>query len=125
MHIYCRFLVDRIPIRVFKNNLAHGVDYPDKAMHIEASIWNADWAGVVDWSQAPFIAYYQDFDFGACPVTGSIAGCDSGEYFWNKQSYWELGAAQKQQMEHYRRMFMTYDYCSKPSTRLPECAFNN
>lgn len=118
------FLVDKIPIRVFKNNRAHGVDYPATPMHIEASIWNADWAGAVDWSQAPFIAHYQDFGFKACDATEGSDGCASQKYYWNRQNYWELSAVQKRSMEHYRKLFMTYDYCSKPSTRKPECNFN-
>ncbi|KAL2236870.1 xyloglucan endotransglucosylase/hydrolase protein 3-like [Sesamum indicum] len=120
------FLVDRIPIRVFKNNSAHGITYPSKAMHIEASIWNANWAGVVDWSQAPFIAYYQDFGFQACSaqVGGDVSGCGSEQYLWNRQDYWELKPGQKLEMENYRRLYMSYDYCAYASTRKPECSFN-
>ncbi|KAG8375359.1 hypothetical protein BUALT_Bualt10G0091900 [Buddleja alternifolia] len=119
------FIVDNIPIRVFKNNIVHGVEYPSKPMHVEASIWNADWAGSVDWSQAPFIAHYQDFNFNACPAQGDdVSRCGYNQYFWNRQNYWELNAAQKQVMENYRRSYMTYDYCSKESTRKPECSFN-
>ncbi|KAI3469005.1 hypothetical protein Pfo_025668 [Paulownia fortunei] len=117
------FFVDYIPIRVFKNNMAQGVAYPSKAMHIEASIWNASWAGSVDWSQAPFIAYYQDFSFKACPAQdGNVSICASERYFWNGQNYWELNAAKKQQMENYRTEYMNYDYCSNPSTRKKECS---
>ncbi|KAK6137149.1 hypothetical protein DH2020_029113 [Rehmannia glutinosa] len=120
------FIVDKIPIRVFKNNLAQGVPYPTKAMHIEGSIWNADWAGAVDWTQAPFIAQYKDFDFYACQAQAGkdVSGCASEQYFWNRQSYWELNAEQKQQMDHYRELYMSYDYCSKPSTRKQECSLN-
>ncbi|KAH6804518.1 hypothetical protein C2S51_032765, partial [Perilla frutescens var. frutescens] len=117
------FLVDKIPLRVFKNNREHGIDYPLKAMHVEASIWNADWAGVVDWSQAPFIAHYQDFGFKACEAAQGDE-CASAKHYWNKHNYWKLGAVQQRKMEHYRRLFMTYDYCSNPSTSKPECAFN-
>ncbi|XP_022880932.1 xyloglucan endotransglucosylase/hydrolase protein 2-like [Olea europaea var. sylvestris] len=118
------FFVDKIPIRVFKNNTAHGVDYPWKPMHIEASVWEAEWAGVVDWSQAPFIAQYQDFDFRACPAQiNMVSQCNSDKYFWNRQ--WELNAEQKQQMESYRNSYMVYDYCSKTTTSKPECSLNN
>ncbi|KAF8086390.1 hypothetical protein N665_0627s0002 [Sinapis alba] len=62
------FLVDGIPIRVFKNNEAHGVAYPkNQPMKIYSSLWEADdWAtqgGRVktDWSNAPFSAYYKSF----------------------------------------------------------------
>ncbi|KAG8374675.1 hypothetical protein BUALT_Bualt10G0020600 [Buddleja alternifolia] len=119
------FIVDKIPIRVFKNNMGKGIAYPTKAMHIEASIWNAPWAGVVDWRQAPFIAHYSDFGFRACPSEGgNIATCASNKYFWNGPKYRELNAAQKQQMQYYRSKYMIYDYCSKESTRKKECSLN-
>ncbi|KAL8521710.1 hypothetical protein ACS0TY_012013 [Phlomoides rotata] len=121
-----QFRIDNIPIRVFKNNTARGIDYPSKPMHIEGSIWNADWAGVVDWSQSPFIAQYEDFDFHACPAQGpNVAGCTSNRYFWNKPGFWELNAAEKRLMATYRKQYMSYDYCSSPSTRLPECLLKN
>ncbi|GFQ06783.1 xyloglucan endotransglucosylase/hydrolase protein 2 [Phtheirospermum japonicum] len=57
------FNVDNIPIRVFKNNLARGIQYPTKAMHIEASIWNADWAGTVGLEQISFHSLLWGFRF--------------------------------------------------------------
>lgn len=119
----CRFIIDKIPIRVFKNNLKRGVAYPDKAMHVEASIWNADagWAGQVEWDKAPFIAYYSDFGFTACP--NDVSECASPRYSWNGPGYRDLNAKQKAKMASYRRKYMTYDYCAQPSTRRPECDF--
>ncbi|XP_047965695.1 xyloglucan endotransglucosylase/hydrolase protein 3-like [Salvia hispanica] len=111
------FLVDYIPIRVFNNNNARGIDYPSKPMHVEASVWNADWSGTVDWSQAPFIARFQDFGFKACPASLG-ARC-------NRLNYWQFGQGQLQKMQQYRRLYMTYDYCAQPYTAKPECAFNN
>ncbi|GER39779.1 xyloglucan endotransglucosylase/hydrolase [Striga asiatica] len=116
------FLVDNIPIRVFKNLLGRGIPYPTRPMHIEASIWDADWAGAVDWSQAPFTAEYQDFAFWAC--SGDTSACASEQYFWNRREYWDLNNQQKSTMERYRRSFMTYDYCGNPSTSKPECSLN-
>ncbi|KAL8063659.1 hypothetical protein ABFS82_01G040200 [Erythranthe guttata] len=119
------FFIDGIPIRVFKNNSAQGVAYPSKAMHIEASIWNADWAGPVDWAQAPFVAHYQDFDFYACPTQNDdVSICGNGHYFWNRRRHLELNDEQKQQMKSYRSAYMTYDYCSSPSTSKQECSLN-
>lgn len=119
----CRFMIDNIPIRVFKNNKDRGVAYPDKPMHIEASIWKAeaDWAGVVDWNNAPFIAHYSDFGFDACPA--QTGDCDSPSHAWNNPTYRELNAHQKEQMASYRQKYMSYDYCSQPSTRKTECSF--
>lgn len=110
-----RFIVDNIPIRVFKNIMAQGVAYPNIPMHIEASIWNApvSWAGPVDWSQAPFIAHCRDFGFYACLAKGYnvlpnnvSAACDSDKYFWNRQKYRQLNATQQQQMAYYRKNYM-------------------
>ncbi|KAL2544601.1 Xyloglucan endotransglucosylase/hydrolase protein 2 [Forsythia ovata] len=113
------FYVDEIPIREFNNKTVRGVDYPSMPMHIEASIWNANWAGVVDWSQAPFIAHYQDFNFYACPARrNTVSLCSSVKYFWNKQT--ELNAVQKRLMQQYRKLYMSYDYCSKGATRKPD-----
>ncbi|KAL3619454.1 hypothetical protein CASFOL_037024 [Castilleja foliolosa] len=114
------FNIDNIPVRVFKNNLYRGIQYPNKAMHVEASIWNADWAGTVDWSKAPFVASYSGFGFDAC--NGDFAQCNSDKYYWNK---WELNGAQKKQMAEYRKKYMVYDYCWKASTRKAECSMND
>ncbi|KZV20727.1 Xyloglucan endotransglucosylase/hydrolase protein 2 precursor [Dorcoceras hygrometricum] len=85
-----RFLVDNIPIRVFKNNTDKGVAFPNKSLHVDASIWNAPFAGPVTWSEAPFVATYQDFGLEACsapPISADIAHCSSQQYFWNKPEY--------------------------------------
>ncbi|CAA0814984.1 Xyloglucan endotransglucosylase/hydrolase protein 3 [Striga hermonthica] len=116
------FLVDNIPIRVFKNLSDSGIPYPTRPMHIEASIWDADWAGAVDWSEAPFTAEYQDFGFWAC--SGDTSACASEQYFWNRRGYWDLNDRQKSTMEMYRRSYMSYDYCGNPSTSKPECSIN-
>ncbi|CAA0825420.1 Xyloglucan endotransglucosylase/hydrolase protein 2 [Striga hermonthica] len=117
------FIVDNIPLRVFKNNAAQGVAFPSSPMHIEASIWHADWAGQVDWSGSPFIASYSDFGFYAC-AGDDMSKCGSPRYFWNGPKYLELNAAQKQQMAEYRRKYMIYDYCTNPNLRKKECDWN-
>ncbi|KAL6556958.1 hypothetical protein OROHE_006834 [Orobanche hederae] len=115
------FIIDDIPVREFKNNMAQGVAYPNTPMHVEASIWNADWAGVVDWSQVPFIAYYSGFSLDACVTRGvDILSCGSERYFWNKER--QLNPKDKQLMASYRSKYMHYDYCGNPSTRKKECS---
>ncbi|XP_051115135.1 xyloglucan endotransglucosylase/hydrolase protein 3-like [Andrographis paniculata] len=104
------FYVDNIPIRVFKNMMDKGIPYPDKPLHVEATIWNANWAGEVDWGKAPYVTRYRDFGFDACPVTGD---CGSKEYFWNQEKYWDLSPAEKRLMKEYRSKYMVYDYCTK------------
>ncbi|KAK9120287.1 hypothetical protein Scep_018380 [Stephania cephalantha] len=60
------FLVDDVPIRIFKNCKDLGVKFPfNQPMKIYSSLWNADdWAtrgGLekTDWSKAPFVASYR------------------------------------------------------------------
>ncbi|KAL8064631.1 hypothetical protein ABFX02_01G103400 [Erythranthe guttata] len=115
------FYIDNIPVRVFKNNIP-GVAYPNKPMHIEASIWNAEWAGAVDWSKAPFFMHYSDFGFYACPGN-NMAVCSYDHLFWNR--YKELTSVEKQKMANYRKKYMTYNYCVQSNTKMMECAYNN
>lgn len=92
------FSVDDNPIRVFKNSKAKGVPYPNsQPMGVYATLWEADdWAtrgGLekINWSKAPFYAYYKDFDIEGCIVLGP-ASCSS-----NPNNWWEgphLPAAQ-------------------------------
>ncbi|XP_047314320.1 putative xyloglucan endotransglucosylase/hydrolase protein 1, partial [Impatiens glandulifera] len=53
------FRIDNKPIRVFLHSSRR--NYISKPLHVEASIWNGTWAGVVDWKKGPFKAYYQGF----------------------------------------------------------------
>ncbi|KAL7123507.1 hypothetical protein ACP275_01G109000 [Erythranthe tilingii] len=115
------FYIDNIPVRVFKNNVP-GVSYPNQPMHIEASIWNADWAGTVDWSKAPFFMHYSGFGFYACPGN-NMEVCSYDHLFWNR--YKELTAVEKQKMANYRKKYMTYEYCAQSTTKMMECAYNN
>lgn len=95
---FCSFSVDDMPIRVFKNSEAKGVPYPkSQPMGVYSTPWEADdWAtkgGLekVNWSKAPFYAYYKDFDIEGCIVPGT-ASCSS-----NPNNWWEgphLPAAQ-------------------------------
>ncbi|KAI8017550.1 hypothetical protein LOK49_LG04G00297 [Camellia lanceoleosa] len=70
---YLCFFVHGTPIREFKNAESVGVPYPkNQPMRIYSSLWNAnDWAtrgGPVktDWTQAPFVASYQNFSADPC-----------------------------------------------------------
>jgi Glycosyl hydrolases family 16 len=64
-----RFFVDRVPIRVYKNNGKPNNFFPNqKPMYMLSSIWNADdWAtrgGLekTNWTYAPFVSSYKDFN---------------------------------------------------------------
>ncbi|GFQ02707.1 xyloglucan endotransglucosylase/hydrolase protein 2 [Phtheirospermum japonicum] len=124
------FYVDNTPIRVFKNNTNIGVMYPKQAMQIQASLWNASWASVtkIDWSCAPFLANYQDFNIVACPLqSGNYEVCYVSKYWWNQEKYWKLTRFQQKLYDNVRKEYMNYDYCddrNRYPTPPPECASN-
>ncbi|KAG5409114.1 hypothetical protein IGI04_005433 [Brassica rapa subsp. trilocularis] len=113
------FLVDGIPIRVFKNNEAHGVAYPkSQPMKIYSSLWEADdWAtqgGRVktDWSNAPFSAYYRSFSDVDCCSRTSIwnwvtCNANSNSWMWTT-----LNSNQMGQMKWVQDEYLIYNYCT-------------
>ncbi|CAL9059481.1 unnamed protein product [Musa banksii] len=100
------FMVDRIPIRDFKNLESRGVAFPkNQPMRIYSSLWNADdWAtrgGLVktDWSQAPFTASYRSFRADTVP---------SSSGWWSQ----ELDTTGQEKMNWVQKNYMIYNYCS-------------
>ncbi|XP_071940040.1 xyloglucan endotransglucosylase/hydrolase protein 22-like [Coffea arabica] len=72
------FLVDGSPIRAFNNNEGSGISFPkNQPMKVYCSLWNADdWAtqgGQIktDWTLAPFLASYRNFNADACVWSAS------------------------------------------------------
>ncbi|KAH7578573.1 hypothetical protein JRO89_XS01G0400600 [Xanthoceras sorbifolium] len=122
------FLVDEVPIRVFKNNTEKGVSYPSKPMNIMASVWESQWAGKIDWRQAPFQAHYQGFHVDGCILNDlHIPKCYSSKYWWNHMENWKLNPTQQRSYKIVRNKYLTYDYCSDRSRypkRPPECQIN-
>lgn len=109
----CRFLVDNIPIRVFKNAESLGVPFPkNQPMRIYSSLWNADdWAtrgGLVktDWSKAPFTAYYRNFKAKDFSSKSSSSFSDAE---WQST---ELDAYGRRRLRWVQKYFMIYNYCS-------------
>ncbi|XP_042514386.1 probable xyloglucan endotransglucosylase/hydrolase protein 6 [Macadamia integrifolia] len=131
-HHHIVFYVDDVPIRVYKNNEAKGVPYPNsKPMGIYSTLWEADnWAtrgGLekIDWTKAPFYAYYKDFDIEGCVVLGP-AGCSSSgsNNWWDGPSYQQLNPDQARKYRWVRVNHMVYDYCtdrSRYQSLPPEC----
>ncbi|GMH03320.1 hypothetical protein Nepgr_005159 [Nepenthes gracilis] len=116
------WLVDGLPIRVFRNYQDLQINFPDsQAMRAFASLWNADqWAtqgGRVktNWSLAPFVAEFQNFETKACFWNGpnSIYQCASQNpaNWWTNPVYFKLSYAKLGQMNWVRENFMIYDYC--------------
>ncbi|KAE8734092.1 Xyloglucan endotransglucosylase/hydrolase protein 15 [Hibiscus syriacus] len=115
------FLVDKIPIRVFKNAEAIGVPFPkSQPMRIYSSLWNADdWAtrgGLVktDWTKAPFTAYYRNFNANACVWSGTGSSCATtknsvSDGAWETN---ELDAPGRRRLRWVQKYFMIYNYCT-------------
>ncbi|GLJ27333.1 hypothetical protein SUGI_0536460 [Cryptomeria japonica] len=114
------FMVDGVPIRVFKNNKAMGVPYPDsQAMGVYSSLWNGDsWAtqgGLVkiNWFHAPFIAAYSNFQ---------AHNLLNGRY--DKDV---ISLSDRNKLLWVKKHFMIYDYC-RDRQRYPvsprECSNN-
>ncbi|KAL5698981.1 xyloglucan:xyloglucosyl transferase [Ranunculus cassubicifolius] len=124
------FSIDNIPIRVFKNNEAKGVPYPNsQPVGVYSTLWEADnWAtrgGLekIDWSKAPFYAYYKDFDIEGC-TTGKAGCVTRSNNWWDGPSYQQLSPAQARSYRWVRVNHMVYDYCTDQTRHKvtpPEC----
>ncbi|KAL4343900.1 hypothetical protein AHAS_Ahas11G0124600 [Arachis hypogaea] len=130
-HKHIVFSVDDFPIRVYKNNEAKGVPYPKmQAMGVYSTLWEADnWAtrgGLekIDWSKAPFNAYYKDFDIEGCSVPGPASCSSNPSNWWEGAAYQELSAIQARRYRWVRINHVVYDYCQDKSrfpVTPPEC----
>lgn len=112
------FYVDEVPIRVYKNNENKRVPYPNsQPMRIHSTLWEADnWAtrgGLekIDWSKAPFYAYYKDFDIEACPVYRNNGCRTNSNHWWDGPAYQRLNPVQARNYRWVRVNHMVYDYC--------------
>lgn len=129
------FLVDNYPIRVFTNHVDIGVPYPtSQPMRVYCSLWNADdWAtqgGRVktDWTKAPFIASYRNFNANGCVSGSPGTSCVSkpGESLSNEA--WQtqaLDANGRNRLRWVQQKYMIYNYCTDvqrfPQGLPPEC----
>lgn len=117
--------MDNVPIRVYKNNEAIGVPYPNsQPMGIYSTLWNADdWAtrgglDKIDWSKAPFNAYYKDFDIEGCTIPDPIGCTADPNNWWDTPLYQQLESVQARLYRWVRSNHMVYDYCID-RTRFP------
>ena len=129
-----RFLVDNIPIRVFNNLKSLGVPFPNsQPMRIYSSLWNADdWAtrgGLVktDWTKAPFIASYKNFEANACVWLSGSSSCvyNSNSLQTNTWQDEALDATGRRRIRWVQKKYMIYNYCTDlkrfPQGLPPEC----
>nr|XP_043617655.1 xyloglucan endotransglucosylase/hydrolase protein 24-like [Erigeron canadensis] len=111
--------VDNIPIRVFHNYEAYGIQYPkNQPMWVYASLWNnSDWASqgsreTIDWSKAPFTASYRNLI-----VNGNIAVANNPRFTNsandNNQTWINLGldAAGRKLLRWVQKEYLVYNYC--------------
>lgn len=130
-HNHTVFYVDEVPIRVYKNNEARGIPYPKaQPMGVFSTLWEADdWAtrgGLekIDWSKAPFYAYYKDFEIEGCPVPGPASCASNPRNQWEGVAYQGLSPTQARLHRWVRLNHMIYDYCNDKSrftVTPPEC----
>ncbi|KAL8136895.1 hypothetical protein V2J09_002896 [Rumex salicifolius] len=118
-----RWMVDDIPIRVFRNYHDTQINFPDsQAMRAFGSLWNAEqWATnggriKTDWSLVPFKAYMQGFQTRACFWEGpqSIWKCankNNPANWWANPAFFKLNSKQLGQMNWIQKNYMIYDYC--------------
>ncbi|CAA7408225.1 unnamed protein product [Spirodela intermedia] len=129
------FSVDGTPIRDFRNNEAKGVPFPkNQPMRIYSSLWNADnWAtrgGLVktDWSKAPFVASYSNFNANACVMSMGASSCEAknGTPAGSSWMTQELDATSQERMRWVQKNYMIYNYCTDanrfPQGFPPECS---
>lgn len=111
-------MVDRIPIRVFRNYAKEGVAYPTKRpMYGFSSIWAAeDWAtqgGRVktDWSKAPFVAEYREISLQVCECASAACAetCASSRYA--APGTHKLTDKQLRELKAVQLGYTIYDYC--------------
>lgn len=128
------FAVDGTPIREFKNMEAIGVSFPkSQAMRMYSSLWDAeDWATQggrikTDWSKAPFVASYRNFNANACVWSNGRSSCrgSGASSAWMNQ---QLDGTSQQRLQWVQRNYMIYNYCTDiqrfPQGLPKECRVN-
>lgn len=130
-HHHIVFYVDEVPIRVYKNNEARHIPYPtNQPMGVFSTLWEADdWAtrgGLekINWSKAPFYAYYKDFNIEGCTAPGPTNCAANPRNWWEGSGYQALNALEARRYRWVRMNHMIYDYCTDKSrypTSPPEC----
>nr|CAD1837326.1 unnamed protein product [Ananas comosus var. bracteatus] len=114
------FMVDWVPIRVYRNHADEGVPFPRwQPMSVKASIWNGEsWVtrggrDKVDWSKGPFIASFRNYKIDACVWKGNPRFCMAGNKtnWWNNPSLRSLSWRQRRLFRWVRKYYLVYDYC--------------
>lgn len=120
-----------MPIRVFrKQNETVTLPYPDdQSMKILISLWDGTaWTQQpVDWSQAPFKAWYRNYTTKACVLNGNATttSCRAKADSWFTK---DLSIDEQTKMAVVQRKNMVYNYCNDPIKKFQntplECEIN-
>ncbi|PKA49690.1 putative xyloglucan endotransglucosylase/hydrolase protein 10 [Apostasia shenzhenica] len=118
------FMVDSVPIRVYRNHADKGVPFPRwQPMSLKVSIWNGDsWAtrgglDKIDWSKGPFMASFGNYKIDACVWKGNPSFCrdnQSNVNWWNEPQFSGLTERQRMLFRWVRKNHLIYDYCQDP-----------
>ncbi|XP_058219318.1 xyloglucan endotransglucosylase protein 7-like [Rhododendron vialii] len=122
-------LVDNKAVRIFNNNEAIGVPFPNsQAMNVYSSIWCGDsWATEggrikTNWADAPFTASFRNLKANACKVSYGSTSCGSSTPLWQPVT---LNDTIKKQLARAQNKHMIYNYCTDyarfPQGFPPEC----
>ncbi|KAJ4768323.1 Xyloglucan endotransglucosylase/hydrolase [Rhynchospora pubera] len=125
------WFIDGTPIRIFKKqNGTVTLPYPDnQSMKIQLSIWDGTaWTQQpVDWSQAPFKAWYRNYRTKACTLTGNATAISCQPNATALLSK-DLSIDAQTKMAEVQSKYMVYNYCNdqmKIFENTPlECAIN-
>ncbi|QCE08416.1 probable xyloglucan endotransglucosylase/hydrolase protein 10 [Vigna unguiculata] len=113
------FMVDTIPVRVYRNHADKGVPFPMwQPMSLKSTLWNGTWAtrggqDKIDWTKGPFVASFRNYKIDACVWKGDPKICSAAGpgNWWNQNRFSTLTPAQIRLFKWVRKNYMIYDYC--------------
>ncbi|KAF8670263.1 hypothetical protein HU200_050796 [Digitaria exilis] len=113
---YIIIRVDGKAIRAFKNYQDQGVPYPTwQQQRVYGSLWDADqWAtqgGAIktDWSNAPFVAYYRNYNTTWCQPSPGVAWCGDEP---RDSTHFDLDPQTMADLQWVDANYKIYDYCT-------------
>ncbi|XP_048553224.1 xyloglucan endotransglucosylase protein 7-like [Triticum urartu] len=114
--------VDGVTVRTFDNNEDQGVPFPSyQRQRVYGSLWSAeDWAtqgGRVktDWSQAPFVSYYRNYNVTWCQPSPGVLWCGTEPA---ESTHFNLSPKALADLQWVRdNHYVIYDYCLDRSDR--------
>ncbi|ERN19504.1 hypothetical protein AMTR_s00062p00017730 [Amborella trichopoda] len=101
-------------------------------MKLYSSLWNADdWAtrgGLIktDWSQAPFVASYSNFEADACVASASSSSPCKASAWLSQEA---LDTNEQEKLKWVQKNYMVYNYCTDTKRFTqgfpPECSLSS